>query len=92
MHHAPPPARPGCIDHRGHDPVVTCGDDSTARAAGDGLAGLNLEYQAPGALQYCRQMETGEVEEEIASAAVVERVGAGARRVVHRRGPWCEQR
>lgn len=93
---APPdphrPACPGRVDHRGHDPAMPCGDDSTAGASGDGIAGLHLEYQARGVFQYCGQMEVGEVEEEIASAAAVERVGAGARRVGHRRGPWCEQR
>lgn len=93
---APPdpyrPARPGRIDHRGHDPAMTCGDYPAAGAAGDWLARLNLEHQASAALQYRGQMEAGEVEEEIATAAAVERVRAGARRVVHRRGPWCEQR
>ena len=93
---APPdphgPVRPRSVDHRGHDPAVTSGDRTASRAARDRIAGLDLEKEpGPGAV-HRDQVQSREAEEEVASVAAIERDRAGARRVQHCRGPWCEQR
>ena len=86
------PTRPGRINHLDHHTAVTSSDDSAAGTALDRNAGLHLEHQARGSLRDRDQVEAGEVEEEIASVAAIERVRAYATMVKHCRGPWCEQR
>ncbi len=86
------PTRPGRINHLDHHTAVTSSDDSAAGTALDRNAGLLLEHQARGSLRDRDQVEAGEVEEEIASVAAIERVRAYATMVKHCRGPWCEQR
>ncbi|CAM4110766.1 hypothetical protein HEMA109418_09415 [Helcobacillus massiliensis] len=88
---APPnphrPTRPRSIDHLDHHPAVTGGDDPAAGAAHDRIAGLHLKHQARRSLRDRDQVEAGEVEENIASVAAIERVRAYAPMVGHRRDP-----
>lgn len=88
---APPdpdrPTRPRSIDHLDHHPAVTGGDDPAARASGHWIAGLHLEHQPGPRLRNCHQMKAREVQEKVASAAAIEHVRTGTRRVGHRRGP-----